>query len=104
MKIILHDGTEIQNAMAGKAGNMLELTMSKTDAVALMSKFMDTDIMSEIEYYSGAWKTVYTGFTWFSYMENPRADEMRVWMKGGENAAVGEPIPLFDEMYMPKGV
>ena len=60
--------------------------------------------MNEIEFYMGAWKTKYTGFNRFSHMENPLADEMRVWMEGNENSIVGEREALYDEMYMPKGV
>lgn len=103
MKIVLKDKTEIQNAMVGQLGNRLELTMSKTDAVANISKFMTPEIMSEIEFYHGVWKTIYIGFTWFTNMDNPKEDEMRVWMEATGDFSVSDPIPLVDDMYIPKG-
>jgi hypothetical protein len=102
MKTILKDGTEI-DGIVGKTGNFIEITISKSDAPSLLSKFLDPDVMSIIEYYSGAWKTVYTGFSRFSHMENPINDEMRVWMEGKEEAIHVEQSPRFDNAFMPKG-
>ena len=104
MKIVLKDGTEIQNATIGRVRNLLELIMSKADAVANLSKFMDPDVMSEIEWYHGIWKEPYIGFSRFSHLENPKEDEMRVWMEGTDEATVGEKIPTVDKMYIPKGL
>lgn len=104
MKIVLKDGTEIKNAMIGKLNDQLiELSMSKADGAAYFQKFIDPSVMSEIEYHSGIWKTVFKGFSRFSSLENPHEDEMRVWMESDGNATVSDPIPLVDEMYIPKG-
>lgn len=102
MKVVLKDGTEISDTIVGKTMNFLELSMNKEKAIANLAKFMDPEIMSEIEYYSGAWKVIYTGFSQFVKMDN-RENEILVWMGGNENSTVSDQIPLFDEMYMPKG-
>lgn len=104
MKVVLNDGTEIQNAMVGKMNNFLELTMSKTDATVHFAKFMDPEVMSVIDFYEGIWKTTYTGFNRLSHIENPKEDEMRVWMEGTFESTVGEPIVLVDPMYVPEGL
>ena len=104
MKIVLKDKTEIPNGMAGKIDNRLELTMSKENAVANLPKFMDPEIMSTIEYNRGAWKAIYSGFTRVTHMENPKDNEMHVWFEAVGDYSVSDPIPLFDDMYMPKGV
>lgn len=104
MKVVLKDGTEINNAMVGKSFNLLELTMTKQEAVTLLPKFMDEEVMSEITYVSGAWNTIYKGYKRFSHLDNPREDEMRVWMEGKEEETSSEKTPRFDDMYMPKGV
>lgn len=102
MKIVLNDGSEV-DGMIGRFQNTIELTIPKSDAVAMLPKFMDADVMSTIKYYFGAWIYSYTGFTRFSSLDNPRVDEMRVWMEGKEEDIRVEKFPRFDEPYMPKG-
>ena len=103
MKIVLKDKTEIQNAMVGQLDNRIELTMSKNDAITNLPKFMNPEIVSEIEYYTGVWKIVYSGFTWFTNMDNPKENEMRIWLQAPGEYSVSDPIPLVDDMYIPKG-
>ena len=106
MKIVLKDNTEIQGASVGQliGTRMIELVMPKADALANLSKFMDPTVMDEITAYFGAWKNVYTGYNYMDHMDNPKADEMRIWMEGSEDAAISEQMPIYADMYMPKGV
>lgn len=103
MKIILNDGTEIENAIAGEYRNQLCITMSETDAVASIARFMDKDVTDAITFVSGIWNTIFHHFNRFLYMEKSHEDEMQVWMEGKEDEIIVEKQPRFDEAYMPKG-
>ena len=103
MKVVLKDGTEIQNVLVVKSNNTLELTMAKLDAITFMPKFVDEDAMSEITYISGAWITIYRGYRRFSHLDNPQNDTMLVWMDGAKDETSVEQQPRFEEIYMPKG-
>lgn len=103
MKLILKDGTEIQNATAGQTDNMLELKMTKDDATGNILKLMDPNVMDPVIFYMEASETVYHGFGRFSHMENISDSEIRVWIIANGPYSVEE-ISHIDPMYAPKGV
>lgn len=103
MKLILEDGTEIQNATAGQADNMLELKMTKNDVTENILKLMNPEVMDPIVFYMAASETVFHGFGRFSHMENISDSEIRVWMVA-DGPHSQEEISHIDPMYAPKGV
>lgn len=102
MKVVLKDGTEIKDASIGRVDNILEYKMTKNDAALNLLKFWDPEVMADVEFYTGAYKSIYHGFIKFSHLESLQEDEIRIWMEGVEPYSAEERIPLYSEMYMPK--
>ena len=102
MKIVLKDGTEIEHAMVGFTANSIDITLNKAEAVKYIHKFLDPDVMSQIEYCAGPWKTIYTGYSIMASMDPMQTDRVHIWMKGTPDAKVSDKLPAFPDMYMPK--